>query len=261
MILDIYIVNAFTTGSFSGNPAAVCPLEDWICDDAMQLMASQNNLSETAFFVRENDRFIIRWFTPSTEVDLCGHATLAAAHVIFNHLSYYEEVVQFHSPRSGSLPVSKNGEQLVLDFPADQVVEIPFDEEWSKGFNIRPLRVFKGKDKHLFEFHSQEDIERLVANIEEIKKWDIKGIVATARGREVDFVSRFFAPALGVDEDPVTGSAHCLLTPFWSTRFNKSKLSAYQLSRRKGSLNCQLKDDRVLISGNCTLYLEGRIFF
>jgi PhzF family phenazine biosynthesis protein len=260
MTLSIYIVNAFTKGPFSGNPAAICPLENWISDDQMQLIATQNNLSETAFIVKDNDQFIIRWFTPSTEVDLCGHATLAAADIVFNHLQYTEDIIRFYSPRSGSLPVSKNDGQLVLDFPADPVNEIPFNEAWSNGFNIQPVRTYKGKSYHLFEFNDQEDIERLVPNIEEIRKWDTKAIVATARGKYVDFVSRFFAPALGVDEDPVTGSAHCLLTPFWSERLNKSALSALQLSARKGFLNCRLTNDRVLLSGYCSLYLEGKIY-
>lgn len=253
-----YIVDAFTDSLFSGNPAAVCPLGKWLPDATMQHIAFENNLAETAFFVNENDGYYIRWFTPEVEVDLCGHATLAAAHVVFNYLDKDKSEVTFNS-RSGLLKVTKNDNLLTLDFPLDTYEPVELSGESLDCFNIKPIETYKGKTDHLFVFKTEFEIEMIIPHLENITSLGGRGVIITAPGRNADFVSRFFAPQAGINEDPVTGSAHTTLTPYWANKMGKTKLTALQLSRRGGKLVCELKNDRVLISGNAVTYLIGDI--
>jgi PhzF family phenazine biosynthesis protein len=257
----IYQVDAFTDHLFGGNPAAVCPLDDWPNDDIMQKIAMENNLSETAFYVKRGDRFHIRWFTPAVEVDLCGHATLATAYVIFSHEHINQKKISFISDRSGVLNVTENSDFLTLDFPADPPVEVELTGELSSAFNIRPWKALKGRTDYLLVFGNEEEILALVPDIEKISYFNCRGVIVTSEGRDVDFVSRFFAPQSGVNEDPVTGSAHTTLTPYWASRLGKSEMTARQLSKRKGSLRCRMSGDRVEISGQCRLYMTGEISF
>ncbi len=257
----IYQIDAFTDKVFSGNPAAVCPLDHWLSDDILQKVAMENNLAETAFYVKHNNQYEIRWFTPTVEVDLCGHATLAAAFVLFNHENYHEKTIQFYSPRSGALTVTKEGELLVLNFPSDQFQPIELSSEIIGCFDMVPTAAFKGKTDYLLVFGSEEEIERAVPVYDTISKLKARGVIITAKGKEVDFVSRFFAPQSGVNEDPVTGSAHTTLTPYWAKQLGKTDLTTIQLSKRKGYLQCKYLNDRVEIGGQGKLYLIGEIYF
>jgi PhzF family phenazine biosynthesis protein len=258
MELPIYQIDAFTDKIFSGNPAAVCPLHQWLPDALLQSIASENNLAETAFFVPAADGFHIRWFTPTTEVALCGHATLASAFVIFNLLGERRNEIFFES-QSGKLSVSKNQYLLTLNFPSQPPRHCDPPKDLLAGLKKSPLEVAVSED-YLALYATEEDVINLDPNFEILKKLDRRGVIATAKGKEVDFVSRFFAPQVGINEDPVTGSAHCELTPFWSQRLGKTKLAARQVSRRGGQLECELSQDRVLISGKAAKYLEGKIF-
>jgi PhzF family phenazine biosynthesis protein len=255
----IYQVDAFTDQVFSGNPAAVCPLAEWIPDELMQSIAMENNLAETAFFVREGDQHVIRWFTPKLEVDLCGHATLASAFILFSLENYPGNTIQFLSPRSGLLSVTRTGDLLTLNFPADYPVEIELPESLGAGFDIRPQATLKGKTDYLLVFENEKQIREMQPDFRQIAKSGARGVIITARGEEADFVSRFFAPQSGIDEDPVTGSAHTTLTPFWAEKLGKKELKAIQLSERKGHLHCKALGDRVKISGRARLYMEGMI--
>ena len=259
MIIPIYQVDAFTDELFSGNPAAVCPVEYWPSDDVLQNVASENNLSETVFLRRRYGLYEIRWFTPVSEVELCGHATLAAAHVLFNHLNYDRDHVKFESLYNGMLEVSKNGDYLTLDFPADNIEPALPPDHLFKALGCKPLEIWKGKTDYLLYYPSQEDIEELKPDFGLLKKIETRGIIVTAPGYECDFVSRFFAPLLGIDEDPVTGSAHTSLVPFWAHRLNQLEFEARQLSARGGFLKCKLAGDRVLISGKACTYMIGSI--
>jgi len=256
----IYQIDAFTDKVFYGNPAAVCPLEKWISDDLLQKIAMENNLAETAFFVKRDNEYQIRWFTPKTEVDLCGHATLAAAYVLFNHENYTGDTINFYSTRSGKLTVTKQDESLALNFPIDIYESIELSEDLIQGFDILPKYALKGKTDYVLIFESENQIEKIKPDLNQIAKLGGRGVIITAKGDDADFVSRFFAPQSGIDEDPVTGSAHTTLTPYWSKRLNKTELTAIQLSKRKGYLNCKLLDDRVEISGKAKLYLIGEIY-
>jgi len=258
MKIKFYQVDAFTDKLFGGNPAGVCSLEDWLPNEVMQNIAFENNLAETAFFVTNDVDFELRWFTPLAEVDLCGHATLATAHVLFEHLKYNKEKIIFHT-RSGELTVTKKKEKLVLNFPIDIVKKTEAPEELIKAIGKKPVEAFKGKTDYMFVYQTQKEIEDIVPDFELIKNFQARGIVITAKGDKVDFVSRFFAPLVGIDEDPVTGSAHTTLTPYWAIKLKKQELSAMQLSKRQGKLNCKLIADRVEISGNAVTYLEGSI--
>ncbi len=260
MTQKIYQVDAFTDKLFRGNPAAVCPLKSWLSDEKMQKIALENNLSETAFYVREGSHFNIRWFTPTVEVDLCGHATLASAFVLFNLENYEGEKIIFKSHLSGKLVVSKNDDFLTLNFPADFVEPAELTSAITECFNIRPKYAFRGRTDYMLVFENEEDIERLIPDLSRISKLDCRGVIVTARGNNVDFVSRFFGPQSGVDEDPVTGSAHTTLTPYWSKLLGKNDMTAVQLSDRKGDLKCSVYDDRVEIRGQCRLYLKGEIY-
>jgi PhzF family phenazine biosynthesis protein len=259
MIIPIYQVDAFTDSLFAGNPAAVCPLEFWPSVDILQNIAAENNLSETAFFKKKDNIFEIRWFTPLAEVELCGHATLASAHVIFNHLNFDGDHLIFDSAYSGKLEVYKKGEFLTLDFPVDLIEPALPPDHLIKAIGSKPLEIWKGKTDYLLYYSSQEDIEEISPDFGLLKKIKSRGIIVTAPGYECDFVSRFFAPYVGINEDPATGSAHTSLIPFWAHRLNQLEFEARQLSSRGGYLKCQLKGDRVLISGNVCTYLIGSI--
>ena len=256
--IPFYQVDTFTNDLFKGNPAGVCPLSDWLPDEKMQAIAMENNLSETAFYVKEGDDFYIRWFTPTVEVDLCGHATLATAFVEFFILGNTNNELRFTS-KSGNLFVMKKGDQLELDFPKDNLEEIELTESLITPFQTKPIAAFKGKSDVLLLFGSSSEIENMTPDLHAIKTIDTRGVIVTAKGDDVDFVSRFFAPQAGIDEDPVTGSAHTTLTPFWSPKLVKNNLSAKQLSQRGGELACELVGDRVKIAGAARLYLKGEI--
>lgn len=257
----MYQVDAFTDTVFTGNPAAICPLTAWLPDQTMQQIAAENNLAETAFIVKENDQFTIRWFTPTVEVDLCGHATLAAAHVFFEQEGYTDNTIRFHSPRSGPLTVKKEGNLLTLNFPTDTLEEVESFAHLIKGLNIAPVKALKGKTDYIFVYEKESDIAEMKPDFVEIGKVPARGFIITAPGNNVDFVSRFFGPQSGINEDPVTGSAHTSLIPYWSKLLGKNNMSAIQLSERKGWLHCKHLGDRVEISGKAKTYLIGDIFF
>ena len=257
----IYQVDTFTDNVFSGNPAAVCPLEMWLDDEIMQKIAAENNLAETTFYVKHNDVFEIRWFTPTTEVDLCGHATLAAAFVLFFHENHSSDIINFHSHRSGPLSVRKEDDFLTLNFPSDIAIAIPISEAIANCFDRKPQQVLQGKTDLLLIYENQEDISQIQPQFNEIAKLQARGVIISAKGKEVDFVSRFFAPQCGINEDPVTGSAHTTLVPYWSSILNKKALTATQLSDRKGHLRCTYLNDRVEISGQGKLFMIGEMFF
>jgi PhzF family phenazine biosynthesis protein len=259
MKIPIYQVDAFTDRLFSGNPAAVCPLDFWLNDEVLQKIAMENNLSETAFFVKKDSSYEIRWFTPVAEVELCGHATLASAHVLFSHLSHHGNQITFISRFSGELKVIKEDDLLTLDFPRDDIQPALPPEGLIESLGKKPAEIWKGKSDYLLYYPAQEDIEEMTPNFHHLKKIEARGIIVTAPGYECDFVSRFFGPAVGVDEDPVTGSAHTTLTPFWAHRLNQLEFEAQQLSSRGGFLNCKLAGSRVLISGNARTYMVGTI--
>ena len=259
MKIPIYQVDAFTNERFKGNPAAVCPLDTWLPDSVMQNIAAENNLAETAFIVPAGYEYEIRWFTPTVEVDLCGHATLASAYVLFNELGFAGDQIKFISHRSGPLSVTKNGSILALNFPVDTISELPLKPEFAIGLSLAPSKVFKGKTDYLFVYNSEAEILALQPDFEALKAHSVRGIIVTAPGETTDFVSRFFGPACGVNEDPVTGSAHTTLTPYWASVLGKTELTARQLSLRTGDLTCKLLGDRVEIAGEAVLYLRGEI--
>lgn len=258
MELRIFQVDAFSAKPFGGNPAAVVPLEKWLDDATLLAIAAENNLSETAFFVPEGDEFALRWFTPASEVDLCGHATLATAFVLFNLLGFSGEEVIFRS-KSGKLSVGRSGDLLVLDFPARPAVETEPLPGLIEATGREPEVVLKARD-FLLVYPTEEDVRSLEPDFFQLSKLPVHAVIVTAPGDDCDFVSRFFAPAVGVPEDPVTGSAHCTLIPYWAGRLGKSKLFARQVSRRGGELDCELAGDRVRIGGKATLFLSGSIF-
>lgn len=261
MELPIYQVDAFASRLFTGNPAAVCPLETWLETERMQAIAAENNLSETAFFVRRADgtSYDLRWFTPKAEVDLCGHATLASAHVLLNHLHPELDSVRFHS-RSGPLAVRCADDELELDFPADPPRRCETTAAMAAALGRRPRETWRSSLGYLLATLEDETAVRsLRPDWRAFDELDEKAVMVTARGREVDFVSRFFAPRVGIPEDPVTGSAHCVLIPYWAAVLEKTRLRARQLSERGGELGCELRGERVGIAGRCVTYLEGTI--
>lgn len=256
----IYQVDAFASALFKGNPAAVCIMESWPTDALMQDIAMENNLSETAFLVKNEGRYDIRWFTPDVEVDLCGHATLASAFVIYSFIEPNAEKLELFSPKSGPLSVLRQSDgSLSLDFPADTIARIDPLPKLDQAMGITPQKTYKGKTDIMLIYGSQTEIEALQPNFFLMKTLPVRGVIATAPGEDVDFVSRFFAPQSGVDEDPVTGSAHTTLTPYWSSELDKELLFARQLSQRGGDLMCRMMGDRVEITGQAKLYLEGEI--
>jgi PhzF family phenazine biosynthesis protein len=259
--VKLFQVDAFTDTLFGGNPAAVCVLENWPSKDVLQKIAAENFLPETAFFIpaQEEGHFEIKWFTPDIEMDLCGHATLASAHVLFNHLNFAKDKIIFHSA-SGDLVVTKNGSRITLDFPSRMPVKSELPELIEKGLGKKPLEVWKSRD--YIAVYENEDIIRDFSpnrSILDQVNLDPGGIIITAKGKDVDFVSRFFTPQASIFEDPVTGSAHCSLIPLWSQKTGKKTLVAQQLSGRKGTLWCEQSGERVLISGEARTYLEGYI--
>ncbi len=261
MKINIYQVDAFTDRLFSGNPAAVCITDNRLSVDVMQSIAFENNLAETSFLVPAGKDFEIRWFTPKAEVDLCGHATLASAFVIFNLLGYPGAVIRFHSRVSGLLSVERESDMLFLDFPTDKL-EMSSGEKINvieKCIGIRPLELFKGKSDYLAVIDSERSLKALVPDLKRISELDSRGLIVTSKGDSVDFVSRFFAPQLGVNEDPVTGSAHTTLIPFWSKKLFKDRMIANQLSERGGQLVCEFRDDRCRIGGKACLFLTGEL--
>jgi predicted PhzF superfamily epimerase YddE/YHI9 len=259
MTLPIYQIDAFTDRLFSGNPAAVVPLEGWLSDETMTHIAAENNLAETAFYVPTENGFHIRWFTPTIEVDLCGHATLAAAYVIFKILKYDSPTVRFES-RSGELLVECIEDWMTLDFPIDVYqVAVPPPALVESLNSVTMLEVYKGKTDYLDVLETEDEVLDLEYDIIVLSTIPARGIIITAPGKEVDFVSRFFAPQSGIDEDPVTGSAHTTLIPYWAEKLSKTTLTAKQLSKRGGFLQCKLDGERVQISGQARLYLKGEI--
>jgi len=259
MKIPIYQVDAFTDTLFGGNPAAICPLEDWPTDEQMQKIAMENNLAETAFLVKDGPGYQLRWFTPTVEVKLCGHATLAAAHILFNLGTEMGNEITFHS-KSGPLKVTRNGNLLTLDFPATpaEPVSNPPQDIFT-GLGIEPVPVFKSVFDYMAVLPSQKVIEGLLPDFKTLAQLNARGVIATAPGDEADFVSRCFFPQSGIDEDPVTGSAHTAMVPYWSQRLEKIKMKAIQLSKRRGYLDCELAGDRVLMSGKAVTYLTGEI--
>ncbi len=257
MKLSIYQVDAFASRPFEGNPAAVCPLDAWLDDDVMQSIAAENNLSETAFFVPEGDGFAIRWFTPATEVDLCGHATLASAHVLFECLGHGGNEIRFTS-RSGPLGVTKDGERLTLDFPSRPPSPCAIPDAVVRAFAMSPDECLKAADL-IVVFDDEEKVRQATPDMGELLKLDYRGIIITAPGRDCDLVARFFGPAVGIPEDPVTGSAYTQLVPYWANLLGKTRLHARQLSARGGELFCELMGDRVAIAGTAVKFLEGTI--
>lgn len=258
MKIPIYQVDAFTDKIFSGNPAAVCPLKSWLPDETMQKIAQENNLSETAFFVKTGNVFQIRWFTPTIEVDLCGHATLASAHVIFNHLDYPEDII-FLESKSGKLRVKNDDEFLVLDFPAGFYESISIPSKLTQALGKEPIDAGRALDYMIAVYDDEDFIANLKPDFQLLKQLPFHAIIVTAKGKKVDFVSRMFAPAIGIDEDPVTGSAHTILTPYWSHKLGKVTMEARQISARGGDLICKISGDRVEIGGNAATYLVGEI--
>lgn len=257
MKIPIYQIDAFTNIQFKGNPAAICPLDSWISDELMQNIAMENNLSETAFFVKSGSGYELRWFTPKGEIDLCGHATLATSFVIFNYIDKEAQTIDFFT-KSGLLQISRTGKLIDMVFPSREGDKIEAPEILVKALGKMPTEVYKSRD-YMAVFETEEDIREMAPDMELLKKLDVLGIIVTAKGREADFVSRFFAPRAGVNEDPVTGSAHCTLVPYWKKVLNKSEFTALQLSERTGTLYCTDLGDRVKMSGEAAAYLEGFI--
>lgn len=261
MTLPIYQIDAFCEKTFKGNPAAVVPLQKWIDEQLMQNIAMENNLAETVFFVKENDQYAIRWFTPEVEIRLCGHATLATAHYLFHHEKIKQDTIHFHSHLSGDLFVRRNKYGLELNFPSQKpsLVSIPHFLEEALGCN-----VISTQSEGIFlvaEVESEDVLKNITPDFSLINKQSSDvGIIVTARGKAVDFVSRFFHPGIGINEDPVTGSAHTVLIPYWSKKLGKTEMFAHQLSSRGGQLHCILNDDRVLISGKAVTYMKGEIY-
>ena len=257
MKLKIYQIDAFAGRAFEGNPAAVCHLGAWLPDALMQSIAAENNLSETAFFVAEGDHYALRWFTPATEVDLCGHATLASAFVLFECEGYQGKRVRFSS-RSGELSVSRDGDLLVLDFPAQPPRSCAVPEGIPAAFGAEPIECVQAADL-IAVYKDEEFVQSVRPDIEELRGVDSRGIIITAASTKYDFVARFFGPNVGIDEDPVTGSAYTQLVPYWAMKTGKTKFRAKQVSARGGELSCELAGDRVLIAGRAVKYFEGLI--
>lgn len=260
MKLSIYQVDAFTDQLFGGNPAAVVPLKEWLPAPEMQQIAAENNISETAFFIAQGEHFELRWFTPEFEIDLCGHATLATAHILYTELGYAHPSIHFHTLKAGTLTVTKTDDLYTLNFPARPTVSCELPDGLASALgDHEPIAVFKARD-YMLVYLSEEEVASLSPDFSALSKITDMGIIATAKGAHSDFVSRFFIPAAGINEDPVTGSAHCNLIPYWADQLQKNKLHAYQISKRKGELWCELTGDRVLMSGKAVTYLRGEIY-
>jgi predicted PhzF superfamily epimerase YddE/YHI9 len=257
MRIPYFQINAFTSHTFGGNPAGVCLLPSWLPDETLKSIAAENDLSETAFLVRRDGFFELRWFTPAVEVDLCGHATLASAFALFLESGQAEKNIRFQT-KSGWLTANKRDEIVELDFPSRPPARCPVPEKLLLGLGGKPAEVLRSRD-YLAVFNSPAEVAALKPNFDLLRQLDSLGIIVTAGDHEADFVSRFFAPAAGIDEDPVTGSAHCTLIPFWSERLGKQEMFAKQISQRGGELYCQHLGDRVGIGGHAVIYLRGEI--
>lgn len=258
MELPIFQIDAFTGRVFGGNPAAVVPLTKWLPDSVLQAIAAENNLAETAFFVRQSDHYALRWFTPAVEVDLCGHATLATAHLLFTRFEPEAERLRF-TTQSGWLEVSRDGDRLALDFPARPPLPCAVPEALAAALGTQPVEVLGSRD-YFVVLRNAEAVRAIKPDFARLATLDRAAVIVTAPGDDCDFVSRFFAPAMGIPEDPVTGSAHCTLIPYWSRRLGKISLLARQLSARGGELFCEDRGERVAIAGHSVLYLEGTIY-
>lgn len=258
MKIPYYEIDAFTSAVFGGNPAGVCLLEAWLPDAVLQAIAAENNLSETAFCVRVADAcYDLRWFTPALEVDLCGHATLAPAHLLFTELGVVGDAISFHS-RSGTLVARRAGDRVELDFPSRPPVPCALPEALVRGIGCRPAETLRARD-YVAVLGSEAAVAAVAPDLAALAELDCLGIIVTAPGEKADFVSRFFAPRAGVPEDPVTGSAHCSLIPYWAQRLGRQELFARQISRRGGELWCRLAGERVAIAGRAAVYLRGSI--
>ena len=259
MKLPVFQIDAFSDKVFGGNPACVVPLKKWLQDEVLLKIAQENAVAETAFFVRKGKNFHLRWFTPDIEMDLCGHATLATAHCILSELKLESEKVIFET-LSGELEVSLNNGLYLMDLPRRNPISASLPDEIKNALNIQPKKVLKARD-YLLVYENQKEIEDIVVKREVFDQINLNpgGVIVTAKGDHCDFVSRFFTPQATILEDPVTGSAHCTLTPYWSNEVLKKSMNAQQISERKGELFCELKKDRVEISGNATTYFEGYI--
>ena len=258
MDLQIYQVDAFTTKPFGGNPAAIVPLTEWLPTATMQSIALENNLSETAFFVPDGDEYGLRWFTPTFEIDLCGHATLATAHVLFEVLNASGDTLKFQT-KSGRLTVAREDGRLVLDFPSRPAAVCEAPEGLIEAIGKEPKEVLRARD-YMLVYGSEEEVLAIKPNFEALMNINTHAVIVTAAASDSDFVSRFFAPEVGVAEDPVTGSAHCTLIPYWAEKLGKTAMFARQVSARGGELHCELRGDRVKIGGNATLYMKGEIY-
>lgn len=259
MKLTQYQVDAFTDKVFGGNPAAVVPLSSWPDEWLLQAIAEENNLSETAFFVSSEKGFHLRWFTPIKEIDLCGHATLATAHVLFEHLGYSKKVITFET-RSGELFVEKRGKQLAMNFPSCPPTPCACPEDLIRGLGQRPIEVLSADD-YLAVFDNETTVRAIMPDYTVLSQLALRGVIVTASGTDVDFVSRFFAPKFGIPEDPVTGSAHCELAPYWANKLDKNTLNARQVSRRGGDIICEVKADRVVLLGAAITFMVAEIVF
>ena len=259
MRLPLYQVDAFTDRLFGGNPAAVVPLEEWLPEATMQAIATENNLSETAFFVREGEGYGLRWFTPVAEIDLAGHPTLATAYVIFRFIKPSAHELTFRTMKAGTLVVTRRGDELAMDFPARPPQPCAVPPTLVPALGKPPVKVLASRD-YMAVYASAADVAALAPDFAAIAKLDRMAVIATAPGEgDIDFVSRFFAPAHNINEDPVTGSAHCTLIPYWAERLGKTRLKARQISARVGDLSCEHRGERVTIAGRCVLYMEGAI--
>lgn len=252
----IYQVDAFTRRAFGGNPAAVCPLERWLDEATMQAVGAENNLSETVFFVPEGDGYAIRWFTPACEIDLAGHPTLAAAHIILTELDPGRAAVRFGTRIGDTLTVEREGDRLVMDFPARPPEPRLDPEAVAAALGARPVEVLAARDGFAV-FESEAEVRALTPDMARVAALDCMGVIATAPGKDADFVSRYFAPAAGVPEDPVTGSAHCTLIPYWADRLGKTDMFARQVSARGGEIYCRHEGARVRIGGYAVTVLRG----
>ena len=257
MEVSLYQIDAFASKLFEGNPAAVCPLDEWLPDELMQSIATENNLSETAFFVSKGDGFHIRWFTPKSEVDLCGHATLGTAYVLFDILGYEKDKIEFDS-RSGRLTVMQDNEWLTMDFPAQPPVACDTPAEIVKAFHIEPMECLKSEDL-IVVFERENDVESANPDLGPLMKLDLRGVAITAKSNRWDFIARFFAPKYGIPEDPVTGSAYTQLAPYWASKMGSKRFHVKQVSPRGGELTCEVAGERVFISGKATKFLQGKI--
>lgn len=260
MTIPIYQADAFTGQLFGGNPAAICPLTGWLPDEVMQKIAVENNLAETAFFVKTANGYLLRWFTPEYEIDLCGHATLASAHILFTELGHNSDTIYFETLKAGVLAVTRDGDKYTMDFPSRPPISIEEPNGLVEALGgIQPTAILRSRDFFVV-YDSEQDVKDLAPDFFALSKMDTVGVIVTAPGDNSDFVSRFFAPGAGINEDPVTGSAHCNLIPYWAKVFEKKQLHAYQISERKGELWCELQGDRVLMTGNAVTYLKGHIY-